>query len=188
MATLDHYLGEVIFPQPSGPVMYGHLSSASSALTNVITFLNPYNINDAMMLGAQRFKDLNFPLSAYPMTDQGYFDAKDELLLQSLCQVGASDSVDIHRVTHEALRAKLDPVDYKLGVRCASQLIEACWPSNRKIKNVVLGNWPEFDSLHSHVSTLSTIFMEHDQRRQGKGRAQELLNDAYVRILLQSTW
>lgn len=106
MATLDHYLGEVVFPQPSGPVMYGHLSSASSALTNVITFLNPYNINDAMMLGAQCFKDFSFPLSAYPMTDQGYFDAKDELLLHSLCQVGASDSVDIHRVTHESAASK----------------------------------------------------------------------------------
>lgn len=186
MPAIGRWVDDTLFSQPSGALTYGYLSSASSALTNVITFLDPCNINDALLLGAQRIEDFDFPLRSYPMTDEGYFIARDELVHNSLCRRGGSDALEIHRMTHEALRERLDPGQFRLGFRSASKLLEACWPSERKMKNIVLGNWPEFDSLHCHVSSLSMIYVEYYQRRIRRGLAQDPLNDAYVRILLQS--
>ena len=183
IAMVEGHAGYTLVTQPC---IRPRLSSASYALASVITFLDPYRIEDAILLGAQRYKD--FPLQAFPMTDQGYYDAKEELLLHDLCQDVGSDSLEICRVTHSSLRAMLDPVQFRQGFGCASQLLHARWPSKRKLKNIVLGNWPEFDSLHSHVHELSSIFIEYDRRQDGGINGQELSNNAYMETLLLSTW
>ena len=183
IALVEIHAARVLVSQPS---ISQTLSSASSALISVITFLDPYHIEDAILLGAQRYRD--FPLRAFPMTDQSYYDAKEELLLQGLCHDNGSHSFEICRVTRSSLRAKLDPIQFRQGFGCASQLLHARWPSKRKLRNVVLGNWPEFDSLHSHVHELSSIFIEHDRRQDGRIYGQELWTNAYMQILLLSTW
>ena len=183
IAMVEIHAARVLVSQPS---ISRTLSSASRALVSVITFLDPYHIEDAILLGAQRYRDL--PLKAFPMTDQGYYDAKEELLLQDLCHDIGSHSFEICRVTRGSLRAKLDPIQFRQGFDCASQLLHARWPSKRKLRNVVLGNWPEFDSLHSHVHELSSIFIEHDRRQDGRIYGQELLTNAYMQTLLLSTW
>ena len=165
----------------------GDLSSTSSALLNVITFLDPYSIDDAILLGGQRHKDV--PLREFPMKDDDYFDAKNELITHALLTNGTnSNAIDIHRLTARALRAELDPDSFRGGFQAACRLVEARWPSRRKMKNIMFGNWPEFDSLHSHVHELSNIFVEyHRKRRNGKDQ-QELSNDSYLNVLLLSTW
>ena len=183
IAMVERRAACVLVSQPS---ISGTLSSASRALASVITFFDPYHIEDAILLGAQRYKD--FPLKAFPMTDQGYYDAKDELLSHDLCHNVGSHSFELCRVKRSALRAKLDPIQFRQGFGCASQLLHARWPSKRKLRNVVLGNWPEFDSLHSHVHELSSIFIEHDRRQDDGVYSQELSNNAYMQILLLSTW
>lgn len=187
MAVLEQHAGRVLASQPFSPLIYANLSSASLALANVITFLDPYYIDNAILLGAQRYKDV--PLSAFPMNDHDYFNAKNELIAHALLARGVDPSaLDIHRVTARSLRAMLDPDNFRQGFHCASRLLEARWPSRRKMKNIVLGNWPEFDALHSHVHQLSSIFVEYDQKRQNGKLKQELSNDSYLKILLQSTW
>ncbi len=183
IAIIERHAASVLVSQP---YIRWRLSSASDALASVITFLDPYHIEDAILLGVQRYKD--FPLKAFPMTDQGYYDAKEELLSHDLCHNVGAHSFEICRVTRSSLRAKLDPIQFKQGFGCASQLLHARWPSKRKLRNVVLGNWPEFDSLHSHVHELSSIFIEHDRRQDGGIYSQELSNNAYMQILLLSTW
>ena len=183
MAIVERQASGILVSQPR---IRWTLSSASNALASVITFLDPYHIEDAILLGAQRYKD--FPLKAFPMTDQGYYDAKEELLFHDLCHNHGPHSFEIGRVTHRSLRAKLDPIQFRQGFDCASQLLHARWPSKRKLRNIVLGNWPEFDSLHIHVHELSSIFIEHDRRQDGGIYSLELSNHAYMQILLWSTW
>ena len=170
----------------SHPLIEGRLSSTSSALLNVITFLDPYCIDDAILLGARRYKDV--PLREFPMKDDDYFDAKNELIAHLLTNGANPNAVDIHRLTARALRAKLDPDRFRESFQSACRLVEARWPSRRKMKNIMFGNWPEFDSLHSHVHELSNIFVEYDQKRRKGKDEQELSNDSYLNVLLLSTW
>ena len=187
MAVLEQHAASVLASQPSGPLVYANLSSTSYALANVISFLDPYCIDDAILLGAQRYNLL--PLSAYPMNDHDYFNAKKELVKYALIDTGTDNNIfEIHRVTADSLRAKLDPENFRQGFHCASRLLEARWPSRRKMKNIVLGNWPEFDALHSHVHELSSILVEYDRKRNEVGLERELSNDSYLKILLFSTW
>ena len=171
----------------SHPLIEGALSSTSSALLNVITFLDPYCIDDAILLGARRHKDV--PLRGLPMKDDDYFDAKNELIAHALLTTGTnSNAINIHRFTARALRTELDPDRFREGFQSACRLVEARWPSRRKMRNIMLGNWPEFDSLHSHVHELSNIFVEHDRKRGKSKDEQELSNDSYLNVLLLSTW
>ena len=187
MDVLEQHAGNVLASQPSSPLVYTTLSSASYALANVITFLDPHCIDDAILLGAQRYKD--FPLSEFPMNDHDYFNAKNELIAHALLNAGADPSAfGLHRVTAGSLRAKLDPNNFRQGFHCASRLLEAKWPSRRKMKNIIHGNWPEFDTLHSHVHEISSIFVDHDRKPKDGNPNQELSNDSYIRILLHSTW
>lgn len=187
MAVLEQHASRVLASQPSSPLTYASLSSPSYALANVIAFLDPYRIDDAILLGAQRYKDT--PLNAFPMNDQDYFNAKNELIAHALLAAGAdSGAFHIHRVTARSLRTNLDPDKFRQGFHCASRLLEARWPTRRKMKNIVLGNWPEFDALHSHVHKLSSILVEYDRKRKNGKLKQELSNDSYLRTLLLSTW
>lgn len=186
MAMLERHAGAELFSQPSSPLIYGYLSSRSDALANVLTFLDPYQIDDVILLGAQRCTE--FPLKDFPMTDDDYFGTKYELSSHALLRAGA-DSLEIHRVTHRSLRNRLDPVRFRQGFHCACKLLEKRWPSRRKMKNVVLGNWPEFDSLHSHVHELSSIYVEYLCRlKDYMSEELKLVNEAYLKILLLSTW
>ena len=166
--------------------IWANLSSRSCALAVVIAFLDPHGVDDATFLSAQRYVD--FPLSSFPLTDQHYFDAKDELFSHGLCREADSASFEMHRITQSALRACLTSVELKASFHSASLLLNGCWPSKRKMRHIALGNWPEFDSLHGHVSELSKHFLELDHRIQERKGALDLCNDAYVRILLLSTW
>ena len=186
MDVLEQHAGRVLAAQPSSPLIYVKLSSAAHALANVITFLDPYCIDDAILLGAQRYNSI--PLNAFPMNDHDYFNAKNELGAQALIAARAeSRAIDIHRVTSRSLRANLNPDNFRQGFQCASRLLEARWPSRRKMKNIVLGNWPEFDHFHSHVHELSSILVEYDRWQIGKLK-QEISNDSYLKVLLLSTW
>ena len=187
LAILEQNASLVLASQPASLLTYASLSSASFALANAITFLDPYWTDDAILLGAQRYKD--FPSSSYPMNDGDYFNAKDELIAHALLAAGADPGIlDINRVTARSLRAKLNPNDFREGFHCASRLLEARWPSRRKMKNIVLGNWPEFDSIHSHVHELSSILVEHDRDTKSRKLKQELSNESYLKVLLLSTW
>lgn len=187
MAILEQHAGRVLTSQPSSPLFYANLSPASCALANVITFLDPYCINDAILLGAQRYKDI--PLSAFPTSDHDYFNAKNELIAHALLAANADSSVlGIHRVMARSIRAKLDPENFRGSFHIASRLLEGRWPSRRKMKNIVVGNWPEFDALHCHVHELSKIFVEYDRERKKGTLKQELSNDSYLKVLFLSTW
>ena len=181
--AVGRYVGG--FLSAHSTAMWANLSSSSWALAVVIGFLDPYGLDDATLLSAQRYGD--FPLPSFPLTDQHYFDAKDELLSHALCRDVGFASFDMHRVTQSAIRAGLNSVELKLGFHSASLLLNGCWPSERKMRHIALGNWPEFDSLHGHVSELSKNFLELDHRIKDSNGALDLLNDAYVRILLLST-
>ena len=187
MTLLEQHAANVLASQPSSPLIYASLSPASYALANVITFLDPSCIDDAILLGAQRYKD--FPLSEFPMNDNNFLEAKGELIAHALINANAdSGAFELHRVTAASLQAWLDPNKFRQGFHGASQLLAAKWPSRRKMKNIILGNWPEFDHFHSHVHELSSIFVDHDRKQKRSNPVQELFNDSFFSILLRSTW
>lgn len=186
MRVLKKQASRVLAFQPFSPMIYASLSSTSLALVKVIAFLDPYCIDDAILLGGQRYKDVL--LSAFPIKDDDYFDAKQELMAHALLAVGAgSNVIRIDRATARSLRAKLDPDDFRDCFQSTCKLLEARWPSRRKMKSIVLGNWPEFDALHSHVHELSGIFA-NEFRKQENRLAQELFDDTYLKVLFLSTW
>lgn len=179
--VLEQHAGCVLACYPSSPLVYASRSSGSIALANAIAFLDPYCIDDTIPLGAQRFK--NVPLEAFPMNDHDYSNAKNELIVKALINAGANPSaLAIHRVTARSLRAMLDPDDFRKSFHSASRLLEARWPSRRKMKNIVYGNWPEFDVLRSHVHELSSIFVENDRT------LKQVLNHSHLKVLILSTW
>lgn len=187
MATLEQHASCVLDSQPSDSLISDNLSSASMALANVISFLDPYCVDDSILLGAQRYR--NVSLSAFPMRDDDYFEAKNELITYALLDAGADPyAVNMHRVTARSLRNHLDPDDFRESFQSACQLLEARWPSRRKMKNIVLGNWPEFDALHCHVHQVSSICREYDRQRRKGYVIQDLVNDTYMNLLFQSTW
>lgn len=190
MASLEQAGARVLVSQPHCYLLFGYRSPTSRALANVITFFDPYCIDDALLLGAQRCK--HFPLMKFPMTDHDYFRARDELRTQALLKGKAGEeSFNLHRVTEISLRRELDAVHFRQGFRGACLLLEERWPSRRKLKNVVLGNWPEFDSLHNHVHELFSIYKDY-MREAGSlclfVEALDEVDDAYLNILILSTW
>lgn len=184
MTAVGGYVGGVLSPHSTA--MWANLSSRACSLAAVIAFLDPYGLEDGTLLTAQRYRD--FPQPSFPMTDQHYFDAKDELLSHALCRGVGSASFDMHRITQSVLRAGLNSVELRLAFHSASEILDRCWPSKGKMRHIVLGNWPEFDSLHGHVSELTKNFLELDDRMKDSNGFPTLLNDAYIRILLLSTW
>ena len=187
IGNIEQLASCMLASQSSIPLIKDRLSSTSSALLNVIAFLDPHCIDDGILLGARRHKYVSLP--DFPMKDDDYFSAKKELIAHALLAAGRnSNAIDIHRLTARALRAKLDPDRFREGFQSACMLVEARWPSRRKMKNIMLGNWPEFDSLHSHVHELSNIFVEYDRKRRKGEDKQELSNDSYLNVLLLSTW
>ena len=187
IGVLEKHASCVLAFQPSSPLIYTNLSSASLALVKVITFLDSYCIDDAILLGAQRYKDV--PLSAFPRKDDDYFNAKHELIAHALLAVGAnSNSIRIDRATARSLRAELDPDNFREVYQSTCKLLEARWPSRRKMKSVVLGNWPEFDALHSLVHKLSSILAKEVLKQENGRLKQELSNDTYLKVLFLSTW
>lgn len=187
MAMLERHFWAELVSQPSNPLVYGILSSTSNALANVLIFLDPYQIDDTILLGAQRCT--MFPSKDFPMTDDEYFDAKEELSSHALIQAG-THSLEIHRMMHQSLRERLDSTSFRQSFHCASQLLEVRWPSRRKMKNVMLGNWPEFDSLYSHVYELSIIYIERlsSMMKNITFELQNSFSASYLRVLLLSTW
>lgn len=194
---LGKHASRILSSHPFYPLIDARLSSASIALASVIAFFDPYRIDDAILLGAQRHKSA--PLTGFPMNDDDYFDAKHELVAQALLTVDKDPSIiHIHRVTAKSLRAKLDPDCFSEGFQSACRLLEARWPSRRKMKNILLGNWPEFDTLHGHIHNISSILAEHNQNQEQGGakcgNLNELSNsinsvyDTYLRLVFLSTW
>ena len=140
-------------------------------MESVTSFLN--GMHNATLLKRHRH------MTGFPMKDDDYFDAKNELIAHALLTtVTSSNAIDKHRFTPRALRAELDPDRFREGCQSACRLVEARWPKMRNMRNIMLENWPEFDSLHSHVHELSNIFAEYDRkRRMGKDK-QELSNES----------
>ena len=187
MSVLEQHPSSVLASRPSSSLISNKLSSTSFALFNVITFLDTYCVSDAVLLGAQRYKSV--PLTAFPMEDHDYMDAKNELIAHALLAVGSdSGALNVHRVTARSLRTNLDPDSFRKGFQSACRLLEARWPSRRKMKNIVLGNWPEFDDLHRHVHTLSSILVEYNRLKNTLNSKQEISDDSYLRVLFLSTW
>ena len=74
------------------------------------------------------------------MKDGDYLDAKKELISHALLAVGADPSAIIaRRMMAGSFRANLDPNTFREGFQSACRLLQARWPSGRKIKNVVPG-------------------------------------------------
>ena len=165
------------------------LSEMSKNLMDVMALFDCNRVDDGILLGAQRCS--GSPPMPVPTTDEDYFDSRDELLRNAVVSQVEPRALAMHRVIQHWVRAKLSPTDFAQAFRWACLLLEAQWPSKRKIRNAVLGNWPEFDSLHSHVHELAKAYME---RGNSKG-SDILLNEnlppalaeSYLSILLQST-
>ena len=108
MGILEEHADCVLPSRPSNPLIcasLANLSSAALALASAITFLDPYCIDDATLLGAQLYQDV--PLRAFPVKDGDYFDAEIEPISHALLAVRADPSaLIVHRVTAGSLSSQ----------------------------------------------------------------------------------
>ena len=184
----ERHEGGELFSQPWGPVIFGYLSPPSDALASVMTCLDPYQIRSSILLGAQRC--FRLPLKYFPMTDLAYHKCTEELYSHALLRYSANRKyITVHRLTHDALRNGLNLIRFWQCLHSASRLLEVQWPSKRKMKNVVLGNWPEFDSLHTHVHQLAVTYARFVTSLDEIDYEElDVLNESLTNILLLSTW
>lgn len=162
----------------------GHMSPAANNLCTVLSFLDPYDIQDSLLLGAQSCESV--PLSGFPVTDEHFAAAKDEVLKFRICEAGYRPrSLQMHRAIQMVIQTSMRTQKLVDAFDTASTLLLAQWPSERKFRNIVLGNWPEFDKLHSHVHRLSELF-ETMLTKIASRKCR--INPAFPKLLLQSTW
>jgi hypothetical protein len=164
------------------------MSPGAYDLCTVMAILDPHEIQQSILLGAQTCKGV--PLTDFPLSDYNFAAAKDEAVLHNICSVTGPRSLSMHRIVQQTLRRSIRAQKLTEGFNTASLLLLAQWPSERKFKNIVLGNWPEFDQLHSHVHSLSELFvdMSTDNGSSTVTAANTTVTSAFIDLLLQSTW
>ena len=103
-----------------------------------------------------------------------------------MCGVGNKlQSTYMHRAVQRAILSATESQQLKDAFDTASVLLLAQWPSKRKFTNIVLGNWPEFDQLHSHVHRLSELFVAIWAKASSRNFR---FNWSFTKLLVQSTW
>jgi hypothetical protein len=156
------------------------LDNAEACVFDVLCFFDPVGVQDRILLGAQRSRDL--PLQLFPRDSQALTGTMDQLWKCSLIEVNESKTSSIvHRIVQEAAKASMDYERWNNALQTASILVQTQWPSERKLPNIVQGFWPEFDALHSHVHSMARSCFETKHEPSDP-------NDDFKRLLIRSTW
>ena len=163
-----------------------HLSNHGEGMINVLAFLDAYQIEDSILLGACACADI--PLLNFPTKEDSIHQARKELVDFALCDEGGGqwEHMRCARSVQRSTRASLSADSFQRAFQTASVLLLKTWPSKRKLKRIVLGNWPEFDSLHSHLHSMSRAIFEigHNQNTS----ILDLASVEYMRLLVYFTW
>lgn len=111
---------------------------------------------------------------------------KAELLNDFLCESDPdAHSLTCHRALQTSIRTSLSTDEFEESFQAAAVLLLREWPSKRKLKSIIYGSWPDFDSLHSHLHKLSQIIFE-----AGYGHKLDniillrLASDEFLRLLI----
>jgi hypothetical protein len=156
------------------------LDTAEACVFDVLCFFDPEGVQDRILLGAQRSRDL--PLQLFPRDSQTLTGTMDQLWKFSLIEVNESKtSSTVHRTVQEAAKASMEYVRWNNALQTASILVQTQWPSERKLRNILQGFWPEFDALHSHVHSLARSCFETKHEPSDP-------KDDFKRLLIRSTW
>lgn len=195
-ASTTHELSrEVQLTRDNGSVLstmlsLDYMSPKAYDLCSVMAILDPHEIQQSILLGAQTYEGVGVPLADFPLSDYNFAAAKDEVVSHQICWNKGPRSLSMHRIVQQTLRKSIKAQKLTEGFNTASLLLLAQWPSERKFKNIVLGNWPEFDQLHSHVHSLSEMFvdMSTDNGSSTVTVANSGVTSAFIKLLLRSTW
>lgn len=164
-----------------------NLSAAANALLAVISFLHPEGIAESILTSPRRY--LEVPLENFPSTVLGYTGARTELWNTAFCEILTEKrQISVHRLVQYQVRLHLSSYELNAGFRMASSLLLSQWPSTKKFRSGCLGNWPEFDHLQCHVTSLAKAYNELNAVVNSNPVNKIAAPDSFVRVLVYSAW
>lgn len=158
----------------------GALDEIGSQLFEVLCFFDTTGVQDRLLLGAQRSK--NLPLEFFPRNNEALSGTLKHLWSASLIEVNEFDKkCSVYRTIQDITRASMDCNTFNDCFQTASILVQAQWPPKRKYGNIINGFWPDFDHLHTHVQSLAQSLVETRHTLIDP-------NDDFKQLLINHTW
>jgi hypothetical protein len=160
------------------------LDSKTRAVWFVLAFLSPEDMDISLLLaaGSNDVPLLHLPASR-TILDACAVESSRTGFLRRLDRNNWSWG---HVTLQEAFRETMTWQEQIDALQTCSRLLLSRWPQSRRFKNVLHGFWPEFDSLHTHVRHLGTMY---DSRCQADRSLKALTYDKYFSELLTlSMW
>ena len=160
------------------------LSAEADELCAVLACLDYVDIHESFLLAAAKCK---VPLRNLPTTIKRLESCRRETVLHGyICTLGESRLCWNHESLQDAFQASMSLQQKIDALNTTSLLLLSHWPSRKKIRNVLLGFWPEFDSIHTHVRRLSRLWVSLSRQR---GSLKALIRDEpFMQLLTLSTW
>jgi len=161
-----------------------NLSDSADDMCSVLACLDPADMDESLLLAATACE---LPLRNLPKTradlsrcasetsSLGFTRRQRESRLYWKCE-------KMQDAYHSSMprQQRLDALE------TTSLLLLSRWPSRKKTKNILLGFWPEFDHLHTHVRRLSRLWVSIFHRPDSWERLSQ--DKSFTQLLTRSIW
>jgi hypothetical protein len=155
------------------------LDASSQSLLNVMSLLDPFNIQEAILLA-------KFPLSStnhYPDTTDAYVTARSNLLKASLVTRNLhSEHVELHPLVQEVVRARMTAPQVFLHFKTAVILVHASWPSEGVKWGHETSHREQSGQLIPHALKLKEIFEKREIKLDSE------IEESWIELLKDSGW
>lgn len=156
------------------------LDKQSSSLLDVMSLLDPDGIPEELFIkGAQ-----DIQLDDYPKYSSLYEKTRVDLTNRSLITRNRdAQEVRIHRVTQDAIRARMDSEHLRKNFNCTVTLLSAIWPYAQLLQRHLTTRWQICESLISHVSRLYELFKSFQSKFEFFSA-----ESTFARLLVDAAW
>lgn len=148
----------------------------------VISFLDPDKIPEYIVDASGRQFDTD--MAGFPHTSGEYQTARAELLNCSLVSRDRdSETLGIHRLTQDAVRAAMDDERYSTVFTSALQLLHSSWPYKEFSFWNETDRWQRCDELYPHLQRMMKLMGRLDPPRK--------ITSAHIKppqVVLEAAW
>ncbi|RYN22169.1 hypothetical protein AA0115_g9324 [Alternaria tenuissima] len=157
------------------------LSQSALSLINVITFFDPDQISEDILMMMSSVEVRHRP-EEYPVTATGFMDARSELAKSSLVKRNRErKELVIHRIIQDAARLRMQPNVVDSCFISVTHLLYTAWPFSEF--EFSTARWRLCEPLISHVANLYRIYQQTDALKAVKEGRPEL-----ARLFMDFGW
>ncbi|CAN9380784.1 unnamed protein product [Alternaria alternata] len=157
------------------------LSQSALSLINVITFFDPDQISEDILMMMSSVEVRHRP-EEYPVTATGFMDARSELAKSSLVKRNRErKELVIHRIIQDAARLRMQPDVVDSCFISVTHLLYTAWPFSEF--EFSTARWRLCEPLISHVANLYRIYQQTDALKAVKEGRPEL-----ARLFMDFGW